>query len=272
MIRVGEISYLNCTPIFSVLREKFPGADYRYIEGTPSELNARLRSGEIDLCPSSSIEYARNPDYYLVLPDLSISAYGSVKSVLLFSRVPIEALDGASIALTDESETSVVLLKILLSIKYSFSNTYSVCSGGLDRVMAENRAMLLIGDAALRSAASCSGFHLYDLGELWREFTGLPFVFALWLVRRDAFEKSADDYFLLCDRLIEAKLAALADLERIAVLLKGNNWTNSELLIKYWKTISYDLTPAHVEGLGLYFRYAAECGIISKAPELRLLK
>ena len=272
MIRIGEIRYLNCTPIFSVLRENFPEADYQYIEGTPAELNARLRSGEVDLCPSSSIEYARHPEKYFILPDLSISAVGPVKSVLLFSRLPIERLDGASIGLTGESETSVVLLKILLSRRYRFTNSFAVCSGNLQEVLAENEAMLLIGDSALRSAASQNGCYLYDLGELWQEFTGFPFVFALWLAREDAFGKAAKDFYLLRDRLIAAKLGAVGDYRRIAGQLKGNNWTNSELLIKYWETISYDLSPAHIDGLRLYFRYAAECGIIGHEPQLRLLR
>jgi chorismate dehydratase len=271
MIRIGEISYLNCTPIFTLLRENYPDSDYLFIAGTPAELNARLRSGDIALCPSSSIEYARNPELYFILPELSISSFGPVKSVFLFSRLPIERLDGAAIGLTIESETSVALLKILLSRKYSFNNTFKQSSGNLDEVLAENEAMLLIGDAALRSAVSYRDGYLYDLGELWREFTGLPFVFALWLIREDAFNQAADEYYLLRDRLIAAKLAAVRDFERIAGLLKGNNWTNRELLINYWKTISYDLSPSHVEGLRLYFRYAAECGIVGNEPLLRFL-
>jgi chorismate dehydratase len=271
MIRIGEISYLNCTPIFTLLRENYSDADYHFIEGTPAELNARLRSGDIDLCPSSSIEYARNPELYFILPDLSISAVGPVKSVLLFSRVPIERLDGAPVGLTVESETSVALLRILLSRRYSFNNTFNKSSGTLDEVLAENEAMLLIGDAALRSAVSYRNGYLYDLGDLWREFTGLPFVFALWLLRADAFDRSSADYYLLRNRLIASKHAAVNDFERIAGLLKGNNWTNRELLINYWKTISYDLSPDHVDGLKLYFRYAAECGIIANEPMLRFL-
>ena len=118
MLRIGEISYLNCTPIFSMLRSRFADPEYQFVCGTPAELNQRLRSAEIDICPSSSIEYARNPDSYLILPDISIASIGAVKSVLLFSPLPIEALNGAEIALTGESETSVALLKILLACRY----------------------------------------------------------------------------------------------------------------------------------------------------------
>lgn len=272
MVRIGEISYLNCTPIFSVLRENSPVADYRFIAGTPAELNAKLASGGIDICPSSSIEYARNPDLYLILPDISISAVGAVKSVLLFSPRPIEHLDMATICLTAESAASVVLLKILLAARHGFTNTFTVCSGKLPAAMAENEALLLIGDAALRSAAVRNGGYVYDLGELWQEFTGLPFVFALWLARKDAFSEDADAFYLLRDRLVAAKTAAAEDFGRIAGLLEGNDWTNREFLIKYWETISYDLTPCHLEGLRLYFRYAAECGIIDREPILKFLR
>ena len=272
MIRIGEISYLNCTPIFSMLRESFPSGDYRYIEGVPAELNESLRSGAIDICISSSIEYGRRPDSYYILPELSISALGQVKSVLLFSRLPIESLDGASIGLTGESETSVVLLKILLSRRYGFENSFTVCNGNLQEVLAVHEAMLLIGDRALRSASSENSFYQYDLGELWYEFTGFPFVFALWLVRANSFCQAPDDYYLLRDRLIAAKHAAVADFGRIAGELEGNNWTNRELLIKYWRTISYDLSLSHIDGLSLYFRYAAECGILGHPPSLRFLQ
>lgn len=272
MIRIGEINYLNCTPIFTMLRERFPDSGYSFEPGHPSLLNSRLRTGEVDLCPSSSIEYARNPDKYLILPELSISADGPVKSVLLFSRVPVEELDGASIALTNESETSVALLKILLAKRYSFANSFTVVSAGVRETLKDYPAVLMIGDRALREAKECgSSCHVYDLGELWKEFTGYPFVFALWLAREDALLREGDALRLLRDRLIESKKAALENIEEIAVRHAQNGWTNREYLINYWQVISYELSPRHLAGLGLYFGYAAEIGILESAPEIRLL-
>ncbi len=271
MLRIGEISYLNCTPIFSMLRSRFADPEYRFVCGTPAELNQRLRAGEIDICPSSSIEYARNPDSYLILPDISIASVGAVKSVLLFSPLPIEELNGAEIALTCESETSIALLKILLACRYSFCNSFRSATNGEQSCGAKGEPLLLIGDSALRAALTPQGRFVYDLGELWFEFTGLPFVFALWLARRVAVENERAAFSSLAERLVISKQLSISSFAEIAAAFVHNNWTTSEFLIKYWETISYDLDENHLEGLKLFFSFAVECGILEQAPPLRLL-
>lgn len=271
MLRIGEINYLNCTPLFTSLRSNYPLSEYEFVSGHPSQLNAKLRRGEIDLCPSSSIEYALNPDLYRIMPDLSISSKGPVRSVLLLSKRPIESLDGASIGLTSESETSVILLKILLARKFSFANSYFRVEVHDQTFPSQDEALLLIGDRALLAAAEERSGYVYDLGELWYEFTGRPFVFALWLLREDAFMKSAEEVHLLQERLVSAKNAALESFAEIAATLKQTIWTNSDFLINYWRVISYDLTQEHIEGLKLFYHYAAECGFIESEPQLRIL-
>ncbi|NVN98409.1 MAG: menaquinone biosynthesis protein [Geobacteraceae bacterium] len=272
MFRVGEISYLNCTPLFTVLRSSYANDGYSFVSGHPSELNAKLRSGEIDLCPSSSIEYAQNPDKYLILPDLSISSKGAVKSVLLFSALPIEALDGVSIGLTGESETSVILLKILLTMKYSFANSYYKAAESDQSIYSGHDALLLIGDRALAEASKFYDAHVYDLGELWQEFTGLPFVFALWLLREDSFHRSPQTVRLLHERFVCSKERAIASFNEISQTTKQNIWDNPSFLINYWNIISYDLTKEHIEGVKLFYRYAAKCGFIESEPQLRMLE
>jgi chorismate dehydratase len=269
MLRIGEISYLNCTPIFTVLRDHFEDPGYDFVRGTPAELNARLRKGEIDLCPSSSIEYARNPGSYLILPDLSISSIGAVKSVLLFSRIPIERLDGASIAITGESETSVVLLKILLSLRYSFSNSFYPAESPVKSVTLRDDPLLLIGDNALRESFNRKDCYIYDLGELWYQFTGTPFVFALWLLRQEVAQTDRATAAMVCERLAESRLIAKQSYSDIATSSRIN-WTNRDFLINYWNTISYELTPGHIEGLKLFYRFAADTSLIDSEPPLRI--
>lgn len=270
MIRIGEISYLNCTPIFSMLRGRFADPDYRFVCGTPAELNQRLRNGEIDICPSSSIEYARNPASYLILPEISIASTGAVKSVLLFSPLPLEELNGVEIALTGESETSVALLKILLACRYSFTNSFRTATGEEQNCIAGSGPLLLIGDRALLAALAQHTGYVYDLGELWFEFTGLPFVFALWLVRRTAVEKETAAFRLLVKRLVLAKQFAKAGFAEIAAVTVRHDRISEEFLLDYWQTISYELDEQHQEGLKLFFRLAAECGILPHEPPLRL--
>jgi len=269
MLRIGEISYLNCTPIFTVLRDRFDDPGYDFVRGTPAELNAKLRNGEIDLCPSSSIEYARNPGVYLILPDLSISSVGAVKSVLLFSNTPIERLDGASIALTGESETSVVLLKILLSRRYSFTNSFYKAETPAKSLTSGDDPLLLIGDNALRESFKRKDRYVYDLGELWYQFTGTPFVFALWLLREEFARSSRVTADIICKRLAESRRIAVKSYGDIASS-SGINWTNRDFLINYWNTISYELTPSHIEGLKLFYRFAAGASLVDSEPSIRI--
>jgi chorismate dehydratase len=276
MLRIGRIAYANCIPIFHTLLEQYPGADYRYIEGVPARLNAQLASGDIDVCPSSSIAYALNPDRYLIIPDLSISSCGPVQSVLLFSVVPIEELDGRDVLLTAESATSVNLLKILLSQRYGCHCSFRVTDQSIDAALREAPAVLLIGDAALRALyglQAASEVQVYDLGGLWYDWTGTPFVFALWLASRKAFALHPDELRTLAGQLQQAKAYGLANLGRIADASPDADWMGRDRLLEYWRrNLSYDLGREHQEGLKRFFRLAADMRLIEQAPELAFLE
>jgi chorismate dehydratase len=272
MLSIGHIHYANCTPIFTALKAHFDCSAYRFVTGVPAQLNALLRSGGIDLSPSSSFEYAQAHGEYCLLPELSISATGPVKSVLLFSRVPIESLDGATVGLTAESATSVNLLKVLLSRHCGLTNSFVSTKEPLEQALSRYPALLLIGDAALKGALTPGDWRVYDLGELWREFTGLPFVFALWIARRDAARTRGAELAALGRDLVAAKKLAYESYAEIAAGCAERSWLGQAELVDYWQTISYELTPAHLEGARLFFRYAFEMGLIPSQPELVFLE
>src|SRR5712691_9706663 len=140
-------------------------ADVDETLGVPTQLNARLLAGELDLAPISSIEYARHADRLRILPRLCVSSEGAIDSIQLVSKVPLEHV--RSVAVTPDSATSVVLTKVLLP-----EAAHVPLGDPAD-------AKLLIGDAALKSAFEDPTPH-YDLGRLWLERTGLPMVFAVW--------------------------------------------------------------------------------------------
>ncbi|HBG06365.1 MAG: futalosine synthase [Geobacteraceae bacterium GWC2_58_44] len=268
-LSIGHIQYANCTPIFSALSSHFDCTGYRFVHGVPARLNAMLRSGALDLSPSSSIEYAVAHEQYCLLPELSISAIGAVKSVFLFSRVPIEELDGCPIGLSAESDTSVNLLKVLLARKYGYANSFERSSLPLAEALLRYPGVLLIGDAALKGAAALGQYRCYDLGELWHSFTGLPFVFALWIVRLDAAREKRAELSALCRDLIAAKKLAYGSYPEIAAGCPEREWLGEEELVQYWRTISYELTPAHLDGARCFFRHAFEMGLIPTLPVLR---
>lgn len=272
MLRIGRITYANCSPIFHELQKQAPGEDYQFIGGVPSHLNALLAAGEIDVCPSSSIQYALHPERYLILPDLSISSIGAVASVLLFSRIPIEELDGHTILLSSESATSVNLLRILLKKRFGCTCSFSVSDQPLDSALREAPAMLLIGDTALRASLRETDLHVYDLGELWHEWTGLPFVFALWFCGRRVAKDRYTEVTRLARHLIASKEHACADLESIAQSSSEAQWMGRDRLVAYWRdNISYDLDSRHLDGLTLFYRYCTELGLLPAEPGLHFL-
>jgi len=271
MLRIGRINYANCTPIFHALHELFPEEVYQYIGGVPATLNSMLASGDIDVCPSSSIAFSTQPEQYLIVPDLSISSCGPVQSVLLFSSTPIESLDGRTILLSSESATSVNLLKIILGKFYGLCCSFRVTDQTTLSALNDEPALLLIGDAALHAAQESSGLYVYDLGKIWFLRTGTPFVFALWLTSRQAVERHGCELRRLAIQLRQAKIHAVNSLERIVAAAPENVWMGREGLLEYWKVLSYDLGPWHIEGLNLFFRLAAESGLIASAPELAFL-
>lgn len=266
-LRIGRIAYLNVAPYFHYLREK--GFAGEIVAGVPSELNAMLADGSIDACPSSSFEYGLNAADYLLLPGHSISSVGPVHSVLLFTPGPLANLSGREIAITGESATSINLLKILLKEFCGINDvSYLVPQGEVEALLSEGQSALLIGDRALAAAKSCpEGFQVTDLGALWYHFTGLPFVFALWILRREAATKYPEELRTLSAQLKSAGKYAFQHLPEMALSLSEKTVFSAGQLEGYWRGMSYDLTDGHIEGLRLYFTLCCKHGLLEKVPE-----
>lgn len=269
-LTVGRINYVNTIPFFHHLEQTgFAGL---VIDGVPAELNTHLAAGVIDLSPSSSFEYARNWRDYLILPGLSISSRGPVRSVLLFSRLPLEAISVEEIALTAESATSINLLQILLKEFCGAKElACSVPEVPVEQVVAAGGSALLIGDRALRLADRVPmDMLVYDLGELWYRFTGLPFVFALWIVRRHAFVEQLQAVRQLRSQLEQSLSLAFADLPGMAAAVAPGAPLVADELVSYWRdSMSYDLTAEHLAGLRLFYSLCYKYQLLAEEPEIR---
>jgi chorismate dehydratase len=266
-LRIGKIEYANCVPLFRGLCSLLGDGRHRFITGVPAILNGMLADGEIDLSPSSSIVYGADPDRYWLLPGLSISATGPVKSVLLFSRFPLEKLNGRLIGLTTESDTSVALLKIILARFFGFDNEFERSDLKLPDALDQFSALMLIGDTALRESQASHDCYIYDLGEIWHRFTGLPFVYALWIINRASIVGRENEVRELVRSLQDAKCIARQNLS-FYVEGSGLEWFGADELIAYWKTISYELGAEEVKGVKVFYNHAAELGLIQGAPDL----
>lgn len=263
-LRIGRINYSNMFPIFYMLEHGCDCSAYSFIEGVPSELNRLLREGEIDISPSSSIEYLRHKDMYTILDGHSISSFGPIGSILLFSTRPLETLGGSTILTSSQSETSVVLLDIILKKFYSTECILKPSNNSFSKALEYYPAYLLIGDDALKAVSDCklqvagnnSELYVYDLGNTWYRHTGLPFVFALWIARKDSETKMLLGKFRM--DLSKAKDAALKNLKTIARESYLINILSEDEIVSYWEGISYDLNNEHKKGLELFRKYAEE--------------
>jgi len=270
MLNLGHIVYSNCFPPHAgIVMGKVP-FPFKLVEGIPTELNRMLYEGTVDVSPSSSIEYAMNPGRYLLLPGLSITSKNKVMSILLESRVPILELDKRTVALTTASATSVVLLRILLERLHAVFPVYLQYKQGTEDPSDRSDAMLTIGDLALSKPHSPAFPYRYDLGELWHEFTGLPFVFALWHVNYE--KKIEQELGMLYDILQTSKSYGQSHLQELALSQTGRFGISAELLLRYWNSFSYDLAEEEQKGLMAFYGYAAEIGAIKKVRELNFWK
>jgi len=267
-LTVGHITYANCAPFFHYLGES--GFSGTIVKGVPAELNRLLSTGKLDICPSSSIEYAFNPSDYLLLPGHSISSIGPVQSVLLFTDMPLSELNEIPISITGESATSVALLQVLLQEFMNISKV--VCSKTdvpLERSQERSLPMLLIGDRALKARKKLTGScTIIDLGELWYHYTGLPFVFALWIVHRQSLTTKSCEIRAFANQLTTSREKAFLSLAEMAHVVSEREWMGEEGLIEYWRHVSYDLDPHHIEGLQCFYLLLEKYGLIDKVPEI----
>lgn len=260
-LRIGRIPYLNLFPIFTMLQRLAAPDRYVYIEGVPSSVNEMLRHDELDVSPSSSIEYLRSPHRYEPIRGHSISSFGPIRSIFLFSRLPLEDLGSSTVLTTAQSETSVALLEVVFRKFYGIRPRLQPSSGVFEDEIRSQTAYLLIGDDAFRRE-HVSGYRIYDLGELWHRFTATPFVFALWLARTECIRQRPLQVERLAEDLDRAKEAALGSLDELADATPLSGVIPRESLVSYWKGISYDFGESHRRGLSLFDQYCRELGII----------
>lgn len=235
---------------------------YEFVEGAPSDLNKKIREGLIDVSPSSSIEYLRHRDKYELIENHSISSSGPVGSILLFSKKQLETLGGFTVLTSAQSETSAALIRIVLNKFYKLDCLFESSDKPLKDAIDSDTPYLLIGDKALREALKWPGLYIYDIGELWHKYTGLPFTFALWIAHKDNCSEKIELYKKFIDDLNRAKISALKNLHIAAASCPLKDMLSKKALITYWQRMSFDFNNEHRKGLELFSAYSKELGLI----------
>lgn len=247
--RVGKVRYINCEPVYYGIEEGAIPSECDLIEGTPAELNQMLGRGDLDVSVISSVAYAQSPERYRLLPDLAIACDGAVGSVILMSRFPIQELDGKHVLITEDSLTSVYLLRLLLERGYGVRRPVFMRGDVPEVLPPEVAAALLIGDPALRAGNERRYPHQLDLGQGWKELTGLPFVFALWGVREEFYRRRPEGVRTLHRALLASKAYSLGRAEILSASVHARVGISEEICLNYFrKQLSFDLSPRHLEG------------------------
>lgn len=267
-LRLGRIGYLNVLPIYHPLEAGILPHEFEIVSGPPALLNTMMARGELHVSSTSCFEYARNPQQYYIVDDLSIGSHGPVMSVLLLSQVPVQKLDGKTILISAETHTSVALLRLLLQDRYGITATFVTGNVSTALQLDPPLAFLAIGDEALRLRQHPAYPHRVDLAEAWREWTGLPFIFGLWVVSRAA----ADAGLFRQDPaalLRQARDWGLSHMDTILDLtLHGCPLTREELRVYYRDGLVYSLQGRELEGLQLFYTKLAAAQMIPAVPKL----
>lgn len=272
-LRLGRIPYVNCYPVYGAVDRGVVRLDADLVDGVPTALNARMAAGTLDVSVVSAVEYARDWERYLLLPDLAISCDGPVRSVLLFSDRPASELTGCRVVVSSSSMTSVYLTELLF--EHVWHARPAFVKGDAEAADLGSRdsdaqlrdatgervaARLVIGDAALMlsSGAIPNAFtHVYDLGAVWKEWTGLPFVFAVWVARRDV---APADVLALHASLIESRNWGLAHLDDLAAEAVRRTGVVLPTCREYLAGLDYGLSYPHLGGLTEFYRRLTVAG------------
>ncbi|MCF6524684.1 menaquinone biosynthetic enzyme MqnA/MqnD family protein [Streptomyces sp. JJ36] len=255
--RVGHIQFLNCLPLYWGLARTGTLLDLELTKDTPEKLSEQLVNGALDIGPVTLVEFLRNAEDLVALPDIAVGCDGPVMSCEIVSRRPLEELGGARVALGATSRTSVRLAQLLLAERYGVHPEYFSCPPDLTAMLREADAAVVIGDVGLRAylrALPEPGLQVHDLGQLWKEWTGLPFVFAVWAVRRDYLRREPAIVRAVHEAFLASRDLSLEEVAKVAE--QAARWEPFEapVLERYFTTLDFRLGGEQLAGIAEFAR------------------
>ncbi|MBQ7607155.1 MAG: menaquinone biosynthesis protein [Desulfovibrionaceae bacterium] len=270
LLSLGRIEFINVAPVYYALEHNLIPHHFSIIRANPARLNEKMQAGELTISSCSSIEYARRWRNYVLARDLSISSHAPVRSVLLLAKKDIEQWDGEEIFISGQSHTSVVLTKLILQERYGFANTYR--TGNVTQKINDGaipEIILTIGDEALRLQKSAIYPKAYDLASLWKDWTKLPFVFALWIVQKKAARTLVDDP---TESIRASRDMGLRNLTPVIQEVLGKTpLTHNELERYYRESLTYSLGEKECQGLERFYTMAHTAGYLAEVPKIEFL-
>lgn len=256
-LQIGAVSYLNSRPLVEGLAGLLPAANLTL--DYPSRLADALAAGRMDVALIPSIEYFRRPGYE-VISDACVAARGEVLSVKLYCRVHPGNI--RTLALDEGSRTSAALTKVILAERYGVIPQTEQLRMDSTTVDSKADAVLLIGDRAMHNPTE-SFVEVMDLGQFWYDWTGLPFVFAMWVARQEANTEGVEEALSQARDLGKSRISEIArdEAPRLGI--------SEELAFNYLtKNLHYHLTSAERSGLKLFCELAAQHQLVKPNVEI----
>ncbi|WP_432003540.1 menaquinone biosynthetic enzyme MqnA/MqnD family protein [Streptomyces sioyaensis] len=256
--RVGHIDFLNCLPLFWGLARSGSLLDMDLRKDSPDGLSDALVAGTLDIGPISLMEFLKHADDLVALPGIAVGSDGPVESCLIVSQVPLDQLDGEPVALGSTSRTSVRLAELLFAESVGVRPAYFSCLPDLEAMMRQAPAAVVIGDAALRASlheAPRLGLQVHDLGQMWRDWTGLPFVFAVFAARKDFLAREPETVRRVHAHLLASRDLSLAEVKEVCEQAARWEAFDAETLEHYYTTaLDFSLGERQLAGIAEFAR------------------
>lgn len=273
--RVGHIQFLNCLPLYWGLVHTGTLLDLELTRDTPEKLSEQLVNGDLDIGPITLVEFLKNADDLVALPDIAVGCDGPVMSCEIVSRVPLEQLDGARVALGSTSRTSVRLAQLLLAERYGVQPEFHTCPPDLQAMLRESDAAVVIGDLGLRAYLRDlpdQQLYVYDLGQLWKEWTGLPFVMAVWAARRDFLLRDPETVHAVHRAFLASRDLSLEEVGKVAEHAARYEVFDPPVLERYFTTLDFRFGPRQLEGVTEFARRVGDSTGFPADVQVRLLR
>ncbi len=263
LIKLGSVSFLNAQPLTYAIENNMIEHEFTLIQTPPSELSLKLHKREIDLGLIPVAELLKRKEYYVV-PEISISSYGEVDSVVVIAKKDINEL--SRVAVDIRSQSSTALLRIVLQIFHGTNTELIPTDIDKEDFLDGVDGAMLIGDSGLKKFYDMdTQYRIYDLGEIWTQETGLPFVYAVFAGHKDVILGRN------MQALVESKNYGLGIADKISEEESRNLGIDYDICYKYLtERIKYDLGEKEIKGIIKYSQLLEELGEAQKVDHINL--
>lgn len=250
---MGRISYINASPVYYGLDHGLAPDWLTLVTDVPAALNEQITAGDIDISPISAAYYAMHHRELLLLPDFSISCHGPVMSVICAANFPLDALTGKTVMFSRESATGAAFLQMIFARRGVVPDFRVGPVGDINAIPKEVDAVMVIGDAALTQPWKHRFAYCFDLGQIWYEMMHLPFVFAVWVVRRSYAAAHPQRVAQARELLVASREAGYANLDAVIAEGQAKLGLDRQVVAGYYDRLYCDLDPLKIKAMTCFF-------------------